>query len=277
MVVWKNAVAIITGAGSGIGRALSIELARRGATVHVTDIDQGAAERVAREVGSGAHASRLDVRDAAAVRALVEGVARDHGKLDLMFNNAGIPVSGEASELSVEHWDRTIDVNLRGVIHGVAAAYPIMVRQGHGYIVNTASIAGLVPIALLASYTASKHAVVGLSGSLAAEGEAFGVKVSALCPGLIETPLIERDNPSDLPKIPWRPDTRRYLSKLAGDAYPAEKLAAEALAAMDRGETIIVIPRLARAAWRAYQLAPGLVAKVGAKLLAGERAHRPKG
>ena len=142
-------IAIITGAASGIGRALARALVLRGDTVVVADIDGDGAERVAgglaRQGPGAATPAALDVRDAAAVAALVRSTYDSHGRLDVMVNNAGIAIGGEAYELLLAHWDRAIDVNLRGVVHGVQAVYPIMVRQRSGHIVNTASLAGLLP------------------------------------------------------------------------------------------------------------------------------------
>ena len=142
-------IAIITGAASGIGPALARALVLRGDTVVVADIDGDGAERVAdglARLGPGAAMSAaLDVRDAAAVAALVRSTHDSHGRLDVMVNNAGIAFGGEAHELLLAHRDRANDVNLRGVVDGVQAVYPIMVRQRSGHIVNTASLAGLVP------------------------------------------------------------------------------------------------------------------------------------
>jgi len=163
-------VAIVTGGASGIGRALGAALVRRGDHVVLADVEGAAAIEVAEQLtalGPGAAtAAALDVRDAAAVAALVTGTAEQRGRLDLMFNNAGIGIGGPAEELSLAHWDRAIDVNLRGVVNGVHAAYPVMLRQGSGHIINTASLAGLLPTPGSAPYGATKWAVVGLSLSL---------------------------------------------------------------------------------------------------------------
>ena len=117
-----------------------------------------------------------------AVQALVDGAFRDLGRVDYLFNNAGVNLCAELRDTTLEDWDLLIDMNLRGVIHGVHAAYPIMREQGFGHIVNIASAAGLIPAAAEGAYAATKHAVVGLSSSLRIEAESFGVKVSVVCP-----------------------------------------------------------------------------------------------
>lgn len=273
----QGATAIVTGAASGIGRALSAALVKRGARVWLTDVDAAGVENAARDVGGAATWSALDVRDAFAVRALVEKVAGEEGRLDYLFNNAGIGIGGEAHELTAPHYDRIIDVNIRGVVHGIVAAYPIMVRQGSGHIVNTASMAGLVPTPLAAPYGMTKHAVVGLSVSLRAEAKNFGVRVSALCPGVIETPILDSDNPPDLPQTSWRPDIRRFLTELAGAPYPVEKLAEDALAGVERNRALIVVPASARFAVLLYRLFPGLVMRATQKKLGAVLAQRPGG
>jgi NAD(P)-dependent dehydrogenase (short-subunit alcohol dehydrogenase family) len=142
-----NQVAIVTGGASGIGRALCEELARRGAVAVVADIDYQSAQTVAAAIvanGGRATAALLDVTRAEDVGRLVEDTARTHGRLDYMFNNAGIGVGGEVRDLTLEHWRKAIDINLWGVIYGTTAAYSVMLRQGSGHIVNTASAAGLV-------------------------------------------------------------------------------------------------------------------------------------
>src|SRR5207248_6593438 len=134
-----------------------------------------------------------------------------HGRLDLMVNNAGIGIGGETRELLLAHWDRIIDVNLRGVVHGVHAAYPVMIEQGSGHIVNTASLAGLLPSPGATPYAMTKHAVVGLSLSLRGEAAAYGVRVTAVCPGVVETPILDKGGPDDLPKSPAAGRTREFF------------------------------------------------------------------
>jgi len=247
-------VVIVTGGGSGIGAALVRALTGRGATVVIADIDEAAAKTVAAEA-SAASAVAVDVREPGAVADLVTQVAAEHGQLDLIFNNAGIAVGGMADELTLAHWDRVIDVNLRGVVHGVHAAYPLMLRQGDGHIVNTASLAGLVPGPSLAPYAAAKHAVVGLSLSLRAEGASRGVRVSAVCPGFVDTPLLGRVNP-DLPQTETGTNAAA-LAKLLGKLYQADALAQDVLRGVARNRALIVAPRSARVAWRMTRYAPG--------------------
>jgi len=267
---FRDAVAIVTGGASGIGAALVRALAARGATIVIADLDETGAKAVAGEWPQGqVSAAGLDVRDAGAVAGLVRQVAADHGRLDLMFSNAGIAVGGLADELTLDHWDRVIDVNLRGVVHGVHAAYPLMVGQGHGHIVNTASLAGLVPGPGLAPYAAAKHAVVGLTLSLRAEGAGHGVRVSAICPGFVDTPLLGRVNP-DLPQTQTGANAA-VLARRLGKLYQADLLARDVLAGIERNKALIVAPRSARVAWRMARYAPGLTMRT---IVSGIRRER---
>jgi NADP-dependent 3-hydroxy acid dehydrogenase YdfG len=154
--------AIVTGGASGIGRALAEALAATGVGVVLADrqadlAEQGAAAIAAR--GGSATAAELDVRDVDRFRHVVQDTVARAGRLDYLFNNAGIGLGGEAHEFGPADWDDVIDVNLRGVSHGILAAYPVMMRQRFGHIVNTASMAGLTPGPTMISYTATKYAV----------------------------------------------------------------------------------------------------------------------
>ncbi|HYF73373.1 MAG TPA: SDR family NAD(P)-dependent oxidoreductase, partial [Nocardioides sp.] len=191
---YRGKAAIVTGAGSGIGACLSRALVAAGADVVCADLDRVAAERTAASVsGPGtARGVALDVTDAAAVQALVTEVDPD-----LLFNNAGITFGGETEDLTLAQWDAIVDVNIRGVVHGVAAAYPLMVRRGGagvsgGQIVNTASMGGLMAAGLITSYVMTKHAVVGLSLALRSEAAAKGVGVTVVCPSAVDTPILDK-------------------------------------------------------------------------------------
>lgn len=262
-------VAIVTGGGSGIGAALVRAMVARGATIVIADVDEPAAKALAAEL-TGVTAVTLDVRDAAAVADLVSQVAADHGKLDFIFNNAGIGVGGVAEELSLEHWDRVIDINLRGVIHGVHAAYPVMLRQRSGHIVNTASLAGLTPGPMLAPYAAAKHAVVGLTLSLRAESAGTGVHFSAICPGFVDTPLLGRVNP-DLPPT-GAAASAEDLAKLVGPLYHVDPLAQDVLRGLAKDKALIVAPRSARTIWRMTRYAPNFTMRTISKRIEQRRA-----
>lgn len=267
-------MAIVTGAASGIGKALATGLVDRGATVVVSDIDGAAsasvAEQLARRAGDArAVGATLDVTDAAAVDELVGRTAADHGGLDLLFNNAGIGVGGEVRELSAAHWTRVIDVNLWSVINGVNAAYPLMIAQGRGHIVNTASLSGLLPSPMLVPYSTTKHAVVGLSVGLRVEAAAHGVRVTVVCPGVIETPLLDKPNPEDLPPVTSMPNIRSMLTSLVGPPYPVASLASDVLDGVALNRPIIVTPAHARRAWAVYRISPRFLIDQGARRLRG--------
>jgi NAD(P)-dependent dehydrogenase (short-subunit alcohol dehydrogenase family) len=266
--------AIVTGGGSGIGAALCRALVAAGDHVVVADLDEAAAQRTVVSVrGSGsARALRLDVTDAAAVQAAVDDVVAREGRLDLMFNNAGISLGGETEELTLAHWDSIIDVNIRGVVHGVAAAYPVMVRQGAaggrgGHIVNTASMGGLMAAGLLTSYVMTKHAVVGLSLALRSEAAAKGVGVTVVCPSAVDTPILDEG-------AVGRFHGRDYFLKGQGVRRPHDPdvLAQEVLRAVREDRGLLVTPRTARATWLFGRLAPVTTQRMSAKFVAKQRA-----
>lgn len=187
----QNRVVVITGAGSGIGRATALRFAREGARLHLVDIDEAAVEAVRGEaLVAGAPAAAAHVvncADAAAVAALAEAVVAAEGRVDVLHNNAGVCFVGPMEQQSLEDWKWLLDVDLWGVINGIHAFLPHMIRQGGGHIVNTASMAGLMGLPMTAAYSTAKHAVVGLSESLNIELGVHGIRVTAICPGSVRT------------------------------------------------------------------------------------------
>lgn len=187
--------ALVTGAGQGIGAAIAEELAAAGATVVVADLDTDAARAVAETVekaGGTAHPTKVDTADAAQVEAMVNFAAERTGRLDMLVNNAGIggprtPIG----EHPLDDWHKVIDVNLHGVFYGMRYALPRMVEAGGGAIVNMSSILGSVGIAQSSAYVAAKHALVGLTRSAALEYADKGVRVNAVGPAFIDTPLLQ--------------------------------------------------------------------------------------
>lgn len=271
---WKNAQIAITGAGSGIGRALAHALARRGAHLWLTDIDEQAAQTVRDEIGGG-EAQGMDVRDADAFRRHIDSIVDATGRIDVLFNNAGIGIGGDALDLELEHYDRSLDVNVRGVVHGVLAAQPHMTRQRSGVLVNVASAAGLLGVPLMAPYSMSKFAVVGLSRSLRVELAEHGVQVCVLCPTAIETPLLDKPlDPVDDSAI-WRPDIRRYLTKVGGAPFPVDRFVERALRRIEKNHAVIVEPGGARVRIALARWFPGLVETIGRRAYREEIAGKP--
>ena len=256
-------VAIVTGAGSGIGEAVSLELARRGARVVVADINGDSVKRVAAAIadsGGRATASSVDVSKEQDIRGLVEETAATYGRLDYQFNNAGIAIGGDARDLTPDQWRHVLDVDLYGVLYGTLAAYPVMVEQGFGHIVNTSSGAGLVPTPLNAPYCTAKYAVVGLSLSLRLEGADLGVKVSVVCPGYVRTQIFDTAVAVGMPReLVSRPPGRIKMIEAAGAAQVI-------LSGVAHNRAVIAFPRYIRWAWRAACLFPRVL----------DRATRPQ-
>ncbi|MDF1820113.1 MAG: SDR family oxidoreductase [Alcanivoracaceae bacterium] len=194
MKCFQDKTVLVTGAASGMGKALTVRLTHLGAHVVATDVNDDGLLRLADDCAGSAgslRAQRLDVTDKVAFTDLVEELAADG--LDYLFNNAGIGIVKEVKDTTDEEWQRTMAVNQQGVLNGTLAAYDVMRRQGSGHIVNTASIAGLMPAPMLTAYAMTKHAVLGLSLSLREEAKVYGVKVSAVCPGIVETNIVGAD------------------------------------------------------------------------------------
>jgi NAD(P)-dependent dehydrogenase (short-subunit alcohol dehydrogenase family) len=261
----KGKIAIITGGASGIGAAMARALAQSGAEVVVADRQVDLAGQLAdglQREGARATAHELDVRDFDSIKRLVDATVARTGRVDLFFNNAGIAIGGEMDRYQKSYWDDTFDVNLRGVAYGVQAVYPVMVAQRSGHIINTASMAGLVATAGGGAYTATKHAVVGLSKALRIEARAHGVRVSVLCPGAIRTPILTggRFGGMDFPGASEKKilSIWEWLRPLDPDEF-----ARRALRAVAANEPIIVVPRWWKIAWYLDRVSPWVALKLG--------------
>ncbi len=257
---FTDKVAIVTGGASGIGRAVCRAMGREGAIVVIADVDIQGAREVVKTIsaaGGQARAVGLDVTQEKAVRSLINETAGEYGHLDFMFNNAGIGVIGDERDKTWEHWQKILDINLNGVVYGTTEAYALMVRQGFGHIINTASLAGLIPSPTEVAYGVTKHAVVGLSTSLRAEGAALGVKVSVICPGVVRTPLFDTAPVLNVDREEIMAEMPDFIM------LDVNKAAQSILRGIARNQARIVFPFHARLAWRLYRFSPAILDRIG--------------
>ncbi len=261
---------LVTGGGSGIGRALGIAMASHGAHVVLGDIEADAARSAAEHSTAGrldVSSIYLDVTDREAFARVVDQIVQTRGTIDFLVTSAGVSMGGPTHELTGEHWDHVRSVNLDGVVNGMLATYPHMVEAGRGHIVNIASGAGLVAPPFVTAYATTKHAVVGLSLGLRPEAALHGVRVSVVCPGAVETPILDSLPPASLPETATSPVTARaYLSALRQTPVDAVDFARMALRKIVKNDPVIIVPAPARALWLVYRLSPKLTLRVNGLL-----------
>lgn len=191
--IFSGKTILITGAGSGIGRATALQLAGYGPHLILCDLNPEAVKRaaaMAEGLGASVETHVVDVSDWDDMQALAARVHKSHTALDILVNNAGVGLGGDFLSTSIADWQWVIGINLMGVVHGCKLFAPAMVERGHGHIVNIASAAGYYAAPDMTAYSASKHAVMGLSESLRAELAPHGIGVSAICPGIINTNIV---------------------------------------------------------------------------------------
>ena len=219
-------VALVTGAGGGIGEAIARALAGSGASVAVTDLDITAAETVAASLPGGT-AFELDVTSAVSARDAVAAAEADLGPLDILCNNAGVSTMNRIEDLSEREWDFNFDVNAKGVFLVTQAAVTGMIGRGRGCIVNTASMAGKKAVPLLAHYAASKWACIGFTKSAAVEFGPHGIRVNCVCPGYVRTSMQERE-------LAWEAELRG----ITAEAVAAEYVRLTPLGRMETAEDV---------------------------------------
>jgi NAD(P)-dependent dehydrogenase (short-subunit alcohol dehydrogenase family) len=262
--------AVVTGAGSGLGRALCQELARRGACILASDIDLDAVAKTVGDLGgAAAHPARCDVANLKEVEALAREAERLLGGVDLVINNAGVAVGGSIGDIPIEDWQWVVGVNLWGVIHGCHVFTPRFRAQRRGHILNVASAAGLLSMPKLGPYSATKSAVVALSETLYAELAPDSVGVSVLCPTFFQTNIAEAGRIEGNAELL---DTMHQL--MASARVQADDVARAALDGVARGELYILPHADGRWLWRLKRLNPGVFQRLTPKLLAWRAARR---
>ncbi|MDT8899753.1 SDR family oxidoreductase [Anaeroselena agilis] len=223
--VFAGKICIVTGGTSGIGFAVSEALLKRGATVYAVGIPAEGVKAAAKKMAGYPRArfAAVDVTDYEAVQKLVDDVVAECGRLDYMFNNAGIGATVQFEKVTLDFWKKVVDINLWGVIHGVHAAFPVMAKQGSGHIVNTSSVAGILAPPYQAVYSATKFAVTGLTEALRYEHEYRGIAFSTICPGNVATEIFDGIEPPP-------------------DAISPAEAAGIILAGVERKEGLIIFP-----------------------------------
>jgi NAD(P)-dependent dehydrogenase (short-subunit alcohol dehydrogenase family) len=247
-------VAVVTGAGGGLGRAIALELANLGFLVHVTDLDPDAAARTAAEIGAGARAAGLDVRDEAACRALAAEAATRGGSLDLWVNNAGVLVTGPSWTQNEATRRTMLEVNTLGTMNGTVAALEPMIAAGRGQVINVISLAGIVAAPGEVNYSASKHAAMAFTlGTLfdLRRSGIEGIELSAVCPDGIWTPMLED-----------KLDDPEAAGSFSGHLLTPDQVATEVGRLTERPRPILILPRWRGPMLRLFDLSPRLALRL---------------
>lgn len=255
MDFYHNKIAVITGAASGIGKCLAEQLASYGTHVVITDINPDGIEAVVREIsskGGSVTGDVLNVTDYDEFKRHIDHVINSRGRIDFIFNNAGIAISSEFQDMSVKDWQKVIDINLNGVFYGSILAYRRMVKQGFGHIVNLSSIEGMIPFPTTGSYVATKYAVLGMTQSMWVEGRSLGVKTHAVCPGYIRTNIFDSAKMVNIDRQKIL-DQYKLLEKLG---VTPEKCADVILKGVAKDKPIIPVTTLAHVIWRMARMFP---------------------
>lgn len=253
---FKGKVAVVTGSGAGIGRALCRRLGALGARVACSDINgDGAAITAAmvREQGGAAFARQADVGEMAEMQALADAAVERFGRIDYLFNVAGVAALGSVIATPFDAWERIWNTNFRGVLNAIRSVYPTMARQRRGHIINVSSLAGFMPAPGLAAYSVSKAGVCALSDALSWEVERKGIQVTIACPGYVRTGLLEASASFGIEK-------KTLLDGLPFRMITPDAAAREIVKGVATGKKRVIFPFWARLLWRLYRIHPAAVA-----------------
>jgi NAD(P)-dependent dehydrogenase (short-subunit alcohol dehydrogenase family)/pimeloyl-ACP methyl ester carboxylesterase len=257
---------IVTGAGSGIGRETALAFADRGAEIIIADLDEAAAEHSAemvRSMGVAAHAYVVDVSDVTAMEDFAKAVLSEHGVPDVVVNNAGIGIAGAFLDTTAADWQRIVDINLLGVVHGCRLFGTAMAeRREGGQIVNVASAAAFTPSRTLAAYAATKAAVLMLSECLRAELAGRGIGVTAICPGIINTPITTATRYVGISDAEQEQKRTSISKKYARRNYPPSKVAAAIVKAVQHNTAVVPVAPEAVGARLLSRLSPGVMRRL---------------
>jgi NAD(P)-dependent dehydrogenase (short-subunit alcohol dehydrogenase family) len=259
-IVLRGSTALVTGAGSGIGRATAVALAREGAIVLCVDRDETTAKttvEACRDHGVDAVAYSCDVADKAAMLDLADQVGREHGALGVLVNNAGVGMSGGFADMTIEDWEWIRSVNLDGVLHGCHVFGPAMLAEGKGHIVNMSSGLAYVLHSSEVAYCTTKAAVLAFSRCLRSDWKGQGVSVSAVCPGVINTPILE--NTRFVGEM-GNPRTQGLIQRGFKRGHRPEVVADAVLTAIRRDRSVVPAGIEASVGWHLAKITPVAVA-----------------
>lgn len=270
----KGKVAIVTGAGSGLGKAIAEYLAKKGANVVIADINPASANETlnsVRKQGGEGFVIEVDVGKAESVGKMISSAFDTYGRIDFLFNNAGAAINGEFKDMTLDHWQKMMDVNFWGILYACQSVYPIMVKQGFGSIINVTSFAGLLPGGLMTSYSTSKFAAVGFTLNLRSEAKQYGINVIALCPGYLETPMHESaQNVSDYVVE----HDKKYRAQKHNWPTPQDCIK-HIMKGVMKNKCIVVSPRKQIIFWWLYRLFPSFVPWIWSKIISRMKKEHP--
>ena len=252
---WLEKTVIVTGAASGIGRAISEELASRGAIVYVTALTLRDCQPVVDAIidrGYRAHPAKLDVNNWDEFQRVIHAVRQRHGKLDVLINNAALLYVGEFYDMDEPFIDKLVKTNFTSVTIGCMYAYRLMKAQGHGLIVNISSMGGFTPTPTMVAYAATKHALIGLTHSLASEADVFGVEIKTVCFGLVDSELFQH-------ALMKQGDEQTVHAIMPIKALPPATAAKRCVDQLAKKRRIVFVPFYARLAWWVYRFFPAIL------------------